>query len=213
MASPIRVMLAEDDPFAQRAVESYLSRATDIELVGIASDGEEAISLARELRPDVAIVDIHMPKLDGIDVTAQLTVPPLNCKVVCFTALGDDRTLMRAIQVGASGFLLKTDNPGLVLHGIRSAYSGDALVSPKLVANLLRVSTTQRSEPPPGLTPKEKQLLGLIGSGLTNTEIAEEMFLSHNSVKTYVSRLLTKLRRPNRAALAALAYEWSLVDR
>lgn len=213
MAPPIRVMLAEDDPLAQRAIETYLSRAVDIQLVGVASDGEEAVSLAHEVGPDVAIVDIHLPKLDGIGVTQQLTSPPLNCKVVCFTALGDDRTLMRALESGASGFLLKADNPGLVLHGVRSAYSGDALVSPKLVASLLRTSTTQHSDPPADLSDSDRRLLGLIGQGMTNAEIAEVMFLAPTTIKTYVSRLLAKLDRPNRAALAALAHEWRLVRR
>ena len=208
MAHPIRVLLAEDDPFAQEAVRAYLSRASDMELVGVAGDGEEALATARAVVPDVAIVDIHMPRLDGITVTARLV--PLGVKVVCFTALGDDRTLIRALDAGASGFLLKSDNPGLILHGVRSAYSGDALVSPKLVSALLR-GTVTRSEPPAHLTDVDRQLLGLIGSGLSNAEIAEQMHLAPSTIKTYVSRLLSRLDRPNRAALAALAYEWRLV--
>ena len=211
MEHRIRVLLVEDDPLAQRAVEAYLSRAKDMELVGIASDGEAAIPAAHELRPDVAIVDIHLPRLSGIEVTAKLTAPPLNCKVACFTALGDDRTLMQALQSGASGFLLKTDTPGLLIHGVRSAYNGDALISPKLVATLLRSSTTHHSEPPATLTNSDKKLLGLIGAGLSNLEIATTLHLAPSTIKTYVSRLLTKLNRPNRAALAALAYEWRLI--
>lgn len=212
MPPPIRVLLAEDDPLAQHAVKTYLSRATDIELVGVASDGAEAIRLARELTPDVAIVDLHMPQLDGIEVTAQITPPPLCCRVVCFTALGDDRTLLRAIQAGASGFLLKSDNPGLILHGVRSAYSGDALVSPKMVSSILRAATTRHTPPPAHLTDSDKQLLGHIGRGLSNADIATEMFLAPSTVKTYVSRILARLEQPNRAALAALAHSWGLVQ-
>ena len=213
MSPHIRVLLAEDDPLAQRAIETYLARATDLELVGIASDGAEAVRLAEDLLPDVAIVDLHMPHLDGIEVTARITALPVNCRVVCFTALGDDRSLVRALEAGASGFLLKSDNPGLVLHGVRSAYSGDALVSPKLVASLLRTVASRHTPPPDHLTDSDKELLGHVGRGLSNAEIAELLFLSPSTVKTYVSRLLSRLEQPNRAALAALAHTWGLVPR
>ena len=207
----IRVILAEDDPLAQHAIQAYLSRANDMVLVGVASDGAEAVRLAEELTPDVAIVDLHRPLLDGIEVTSRITTGPLNCKVVCFTALGDDRSLIRAIEAGASGFLLKSDNPALILHGVRSAFSGDALVSPKMVASLLRNATTQHTPPPDHLTASDKDLLGHIGRGLSNAEIAEVMFLAPSTIKTYVSRLLSRLAQPNRAALAALAHTWGLV--
>ncbi len=209
--APIRVLLAEDDPLARRAVDNYLSRTPDITLIGMATDGAEAVTMAAELRPDVVLVDIHMPRLDGIEVTRRVTSPPINAKAVCFTALGDDRTLTRAIQVGASGFLLKTDSPALIIHGIRSAYSGDALVSPKLVASLLR-DTLDRAAAPADLSSGDRKLLGLIGRGLSNAEIAEEMHLAVGTIKTYVSRLLLRYERPNRAALAALAYQWRLVE-
>ena len=205
----IRVLLAEDDPLAQQAIETYLSKPQDLSLVGIAPDGEQAIAMAQELSPDVAIVDIHMPKLNGLEVTKALV--PTGVKVLCFTALGDDQILRRALLAGASGFLLKSDSPGIVLHGVRSTYSGDSLVSPKLVAALLRASGP-RSTPPAHVTDKDQQLMALIGRGLSNAEIAERLFLAPNTVKTYVSRLLSQHNRPNRAALAALAFEWGLVD-
>lgn len=211
MAPMIRVLLAEDDPLAQHAIETYLSRANDIELVATAVDGEDAVAKATEVRPDVAIVDIHMPKMDGIDVTKKITAPPLNCKVLCFTALGDDSTLLRAIDAGASGFLLKSDSPGLVLHGVRSAFSGDSLVSPKLVSTLL-VNRRHRTEPPAELTTTDRQLLSLVGRGFSNAEIADELYLATSTVKTYVSRLLSRPQKPNRAALAAQAHEWGLVE-
>ena len=206
----IRVLLAEDDPLARRAVDNYLSRAADIELIGVAVDGEQAVKLATELRPDVCLVDVHMPKMDGIEVTRIVTAPPLNCRAVCFTALGDDRTLTRAIQMGASGFLLKTDSPALIMHGIRSAYSGDALVSPKLVATLLS-NTLARTAPPADLGQIDTQLLTLIGRGLSNAEIGEELHLATSTVKTYVSRLLRKTDSRSRAQLAARAHEWGVV--
>lgn len=163
-ARPIRVMLAEDDALAQQALAMYLMRVPDIELVGTAPDGESAVRLASQLCPDVVIVDIHLPKMDGIELTARLTAPPARTRVVCFTALGDDRIMHRALDAGASGFLLKSDSPGLILHGVRSAFSGDALVSPKLIASVLAASRL-RSTPPPTLTRVDRDLLRLIGRG------------------------------------------------
>lgn len=207
----IRVMLVEDDPLAQQAIKTYLSRSADIELVGVAGDGVEALELAPTLNPDVAIVDIHMPRMGGIELTERLTTPPSPIRVVCFTALGDDRVMLQALNAGASGFLLKSDSPGLILHGVRSAFSGDALVSPKLVAAVL-ANRRGQSPPPPDLSATDKELLGLIGRGLSNAEIAQELYLATSTVKTYVSRLLGRLERPNRASLAALAHEWGLVE-
>lgn len=211
VAPPIRVVLAEDDPLAQQAIATYLMRTADIELVGSASDGAEALDLARRLQPDVVIVDIHLPTLDGIELTARLTAPPSTMRVVCFTALGDDRVMHRALTAGASGFLLKSDSPGLILHGVRSAFSGDALVSPKLVAKIL-ASGRARSAPPPSLSRIDRDIMRLVGRGRSNAEIADELYLAPSTVKTYVSRLLGRLGKPNRAALAAQAHEWGLVD-
>ena len=207
---PIRVMLVEDDPLAQQAIKTYLSRPSDIDLVGVAGDGVGALELAKEVQPDVAIVDIHMPRMGGIELTQLLTTPPSAIRVVCFTALGDDRVMLQALNAGASGFLLKSDSPGLILHGVRSAFSGDALVSPKLVATVL--ANTRIRSTPPDLSDTDRELLSLIGKGLSNAEIAQELYLATSTVKTYVSRLLSRLDRPNRASLAALAHEWGLVD-
>lgn len=208
----IRVLLAEDDPFVHHAMTVYLENAADIELVGIASDGEAALALAHELRPDVAIVDIHLPKLDGVGLTARLCAPPLNCKVVCYTVLADDQTLRNALAAGASGFMIKTDRPGLVMHAVRSAYSGDALISPKLLVRLLQDAAPQ-SKPPEFLDAADLELIRLVGDGLSNAEIAEKLHLAPSTIKTYVSRLLTRLERPNRTSLAGLAYQWGLCGR
>lgn len=211
-AVPIRVVLADDDPMVHRAFEVYLSRSSGIEVVGIAGDGEQAYDMVHALRPDVLVTDVHMPKLNGIELTRRVSGPPLNIKVVCFTAIGDDRLLTEAIQQGATGFLLKADSPALIIHGIRCAYSGDSMVSPKLVSSLLRRTVERDEAPPPDLSPSDRNLLALIGKGLTNAQIAEETGLATATVKTYVSRLLTRFDRPNRAALAALAYSWRLVE-
>lgn len=210
VAQEIKVLLAEDDPLAQRAIAAYLSRAADLTLVGTASDGLAAVDMARRLQPQVALVDINMPRLGGIETTRRLTSTPLSCKVVCVTALADDMTLNRALDAGASGFLLKSDSPGLILHGIRAAYNGDALVSPKLVTGLLRERRTS-SVAPPNLSENDVRLLGWLGQGMSNSEIAVKMHLATSTVKGYVSRLLTQLDLPNRTALASKAHEWGLV--
>ncbi|PIE21166.1 MAG: DNA-binding response regulator [Arachnia propionica] len=211
METAIRVMVAEDDPLALRALRAYLDKAADCVLVGAVTDGSSAVELARSVKPDVAVLDIHMPILNGIEVTRKLTAPDIGCAVVCFTAFGDDETMMAALAAGASGFLLKTDSPGLVLHSIRSAYTGDSLVSPKLLANLLRRNRSA-SEPPVDLSENDLRLIALVGQGLSNAEIAQEVFLAPSTVKTYVSRLLTRLDRPNRTSLAILAHDWGLVS-
>lgn len=208
-ATPIQVLLAEDDPFVHRAMTRYLEGASGIELIGIGADGHSALALAHDLHPDVAIVDIHLPGMDGVELTAALCAAPLQCRVVCYTALADDQTLRRALAAGASGFMIKTDSPGLVLHAIRSAYSGDALVSPKLLVRLLQHSL-ERSTPPESLSTRDLQLVKLIGDGLSNADIAEVMHLAPNTIKTYVSRLLARLDTPNRTSIARLAYQWRL---
>lgn len=211
MGQHIKVLLAEDDPLVQRAVATYLSRASDLTLVGTAGDGLAAIDLAERLRPDVVIVDINMPRLGGIETTRRLTSPPNSCKVICVTALGDDLTLNRALDAGASGFLLKSDSPGLILHGIRAAFHGDALVSPKLVTSLLQATRRSTSLPPSHLSDTDVTLLGLLGQGQSNADIARQMHLATSTIKGYVSRLLTQLDLPNRTALASKAHEWGLV--
>ena len=205
----IRVMLVEDDPLAQQAIKTYLSRSADIELVGVAGDGVEALELAPTVNPDVAIVDIHMPRMGGIELTERLTTPPSSIRVVCFTALGDDRVMLQALNAGASGFLLKSDSPGLILHGVRSAFSGDALVSPKLVAAAL-ANRRGQSSPPPDLSATDKELLGLIGRGLSNAEIAQDLYVSEATVKTHVSNLLQKLGARDRVAAVVYAHRHGL---
>lgn len=206
----IRVLLAEDDELAQRAIASYLAAAQHMTLVGVAADGLAAIRLAKTVTADVAIVDIHLPKLNGIEVTRRLTSAPFNLKVLCFTALAGDSVLMDALAAGASGFLLKSDSPELIQHGIRAALEGDALISPQLVKQVL-AGRQARARPPADLSNLELELVRLVGSGLTNAQIGAQLNYSTSTVKTYVSRLLGRLGRANRAGLAALAYEWGLV--
>ncbi len=212
MSAPIiRVVVAEDDPLAQLAIESYVARVADIEIVGSAADGAPALELVKSLKPDVLLTDIHMPHMTGVELIRRvfaLAAPP---RVLCFTVLGDEHTMRTALEAGASGFLLKVDPPDMLIHGIRCAYHGDALVSPKLLATVLR-QFQRHSQPPSDLGDTELELVRLVGRGLDNSDISEAVFLAPSTVKTYVSRLLKKTDCRSRAQLAAKAHEWGLVE-
>ena len=212
MSAPtIRIVVAEDDPLAQMAIESYVARVDDIKIVGSATDGAPALELVKTLKPDVLLTDIHMPKMTGVELIRRvftLAEPP---RVLCFTVLGDEHTMRTALEAGASGFLLKVDPPDMLIHGIRCAYHGDALVSPKLLATVLK-QFQRHVQPPSDLGAMELELVRLVGKGLDNTDISEAVFLAPSTVKTYVSRLLKKTNCRSRAQLAAKAPEWGLVD-
>lgn len=212
MSTPIiRVVVAEDDPLAQMAIENYVARATDIEIVGSATDGAPALKLIESLKPDVLLTDIHMPGMNGVDLIRRVFTLPEPPRVLCFTVLGDENTMRSALEAGASGFLLKVDPPDMLVHGIRCAYHGDALVSPKLLAGVLRHFQRQAA-PPTDLIDTELELIRLVGAGMDNNEIAQSVFLAPSTVKTYISRLLKKTECRSRAQLAAKAHMWGLVE-
>lgn len=209
MSDKIRVVIAEDDPFARDTVQRYLASTPQIELVGVATDGTQGLQLIREHDPDVAILDHHMPGLSGVDVAKRVLAENLSCRVLIFTAMADENLLAKALEAGVTGLLLKSDHPRMVINGVLSAYSGDTLVSPKLVTSLLPM--LRRKTAPPDLTERDRELITLIGQGKSNAEIASELHLALSTVKSYTSKLLDKFNRPNRTALAALAYEWNLI--
>jgi len=210
METHIRVVIAEDDHFAVNVLQRYLSGAPSIEVVGIAHDGRQALQIAQELQPDVLITDLYMPWLDGIEVTRRVLADGLTCRVLIFTAVADETTMIKALEAGATGFLLKSDHPHMVVNGVLAAFSGDTLVSPKLITALLPM--LRRSTAPTDLSARDREFIALIGKGRSNAEIASETHLAVSTVKSYVSKLLEKFGRPNRTALAALAYEWNLID-
>lgn len=208
----IRVVAVEDDPLAQRAIRSYLSQVPDIELVGIASDGPAGLELIRRAEPDVLITDLHMPGMNGIALIEAVFELPNAPRSLCFTAVGDEPSMRAALAAGASGFLLKVDPPGLLVQAVRSAFEGDALVSPKLTAQVLR-SIGPSGSRPEGLSEADLELLNLVGAGLDNTDIGRNLHLAPSTVRTYVSRLLRKTESRSRAQLAARANAWGLVSR
>lgn len=212
MSNPvIRVVVAEDDPLAQMAIRSYVARVDDIEIVGMAPDGIPALELVKSQKPDVLLTDIHMPHMTGVELIREVFTLPDPPRVLCFTVLGDETTMRTALEAGASGFLLKVDPPEMLIQGIRITHHGDALVSPKLLASVLR-QFQRHNQPPSDLGETELELVKLVGRGMDNKEIADSVFLAPSTVKTYVSRLLKKTECRSRAQLAAKAHEWGLVD-
>ena len=219
--SPIRVVICEDDDLVRAGYAAVLDSQPDMAVVGQAGDGAEAVSLIRDLRPDVAVMDIHMPRLSGIEVTARLAEQPdpHPVRVLMVTTFNLDEYVYEALRAGASGFLLKDAPLPELIAGVRTVAKGEALLAPAVTRRLigeyaLRIRPadptppTVRSDP---LTEREHQVLLLMAEGLTNGEIAERMMIAHETVKTHVSRILTKLRLRDRVQAVVFAYRSGLV--
>jgi len=214
----IRVLIAEDQAMVRRGLRLLLQDSPDIAVIGEAVDGPDAISLARELRPDVCLVDIQMPRLDGIDVTRALAGPGVHdpLRVVILTTFDLDEYVYGALQAGAVGFLLKDSGPALLAEAVRAAHVGDALVSPQITMRLLeQLGPAKRPMRGPAapLTERETELIVLLARGRTNAEIAQELFVSLGTVKAHVANLQDKLQLRNRTEIAAWAWENRLVPR
>ncbi|MER7706854.1 response regulator transcription factor [Kitasatospora sp. NPDC097605] len=221
MTSPlpvVRVLLADDQPLVRAALEMVITEAPDLEVVGEAATGAEAVRLAGELRPDVVVMDLRMPVLDGIEATRQVTAAPGAARVVVLTTFDEDENVHAALRAGASGFLVKDMALDDILGAIRVVAAGDALIAPSVTRRLIAEFAARpvTAPPPPadrltGITDREREILTLVGRGLSNTEIAAELVLSTATVKTYMTRLLTKLAARDRVHLVILAYESGLV--
>ncbi|MEW2395458.1 response regulator transcription factor [Streptomyces sp. NPDC046862] len=211
----IRVLVADDQDLVRTGFRLILEAQPGVHVVGEAADGAECVGAARRLRPDVCLVDIRMPRLDGIEVTRLLAGPgvvdPL--KVVLVTTFDQDDYVASALRSGACGFLLKDASPALLVEAVRAAARGDALVSPAVTARLLRrLEEHERTATPPGpvrgvLSGRELDIVRLVAVGRTNQEICAELFLSLSSVKTYLGRIQGKLDARNRVEIAAWAWE------
>lgn len=211
----IRVLLADDQEMVRTGFRMILEAAGDITVVGEAADGRTAVDLARRLRPDVCLLDIRMPGLDGLEATRVLAGPDAvdPIRVVVVTTFDLDEYVHTALVNGASGFLLKDAGPALLVEAVRAAARGDALVSPQVTLRLLRhvtESTTARAavpEPVEALTEREEEALRLVAQGHTNAEMAELLFVSPSTVKSHLASLQTKLGARNRVELAAYAWQ------
>jgi DNA-binding NarL/FixJ family response regulator len=206
----ISVLLADDQAMVRSGLRLVLSGEPDIKVVAEASDGVEAVELARRVRPDVCLVDIRMPRLDGIEVTRALAGPgvPNPLRVVVVTTFDLDEYVYGALRGGAAGFILKDAGPALLAEAVRAANAGDALVSPSITVRLLRQLTEVHKGPTARpLSERELEVVRAIARGRTNAEIAAELFISLSTVKSHVSGIQTKLGVRNRVGIAAWAWE------
>ncbi|MCM2389684.1 response regulator [Streptomyces albipurpureus] len=214
----IKVLLADDQAMIRRGLRLILEDQPDITVIGEAADGAETVAMARRLRPDVCLVDIRMPRLDGIEVTRALAGPrlPDPLRVVIVTTFDLDEYVYGALRAGAVGFVLKDVGPALLVEAIRAANTGDALISPSITLRLLRqlapVKAANAPRPDRPLSDRELEVTRAIARGRTNREIAAGLFISLSTVKSHLSTIQTKLGLRNRVEVAAWAWESRLMD-
>ncbi|HZX07970.1 response regulator transcription factor [Kribbella sp.] len=214
----VRVLLVDDQPLMIVGLRMVVDDAPDLEFAGSATNGREAVSQVRELRPDVVVMDVRMPEMDGIRATRVVTAEPDAPKVLVLTTFDDDEYVYGALRAGASGFLLKSMALDDVLGAIRTVAVGDALIAPSVTRRLLGTFVS-RSGPGAdrpvrsidGVTEREREVLCLVGRGMSNAEISQHLFISVATAKTHVARLLTKLEARDRVHLVIAAYEAGLV--
>ncbi|WP_214409228.1 response regulator [Sphaerisporangium fuscum] len=218
--APIKVLLADDERLVRSGFKVLLDLEEDITVVGEATDGAEAVERARATRPDVVLMDIRMPKLDGIQAAAQIagTRGLEQVRVIILTTYDTDEYVFDALQAGASGFLLKDAGPAELLHAVRVVAAGEALLAPRITRRLIGRFTAQRKAARAGedrlavLTEREREVLALVGQGLSNHEIGVELSLSPATARTHVSHAMAKLGARDRAQLVVIAYRTGLVD-
>ncbi|MFC4564707.1 response regulator [Nocardiopsis mangrovi] len=214
----IRVALADDQALVRAGFRALLDSAPDITVVGEAGDGQEAVRLAAAERPDVVLMDIRMPVLDGLAATKRILADPGldGVRIIILTTFDLDEYIFDALSTGASGFLVKDTEPEDLLQGVRVVARGDALLSPNVTRRLIADYARRPRRPEQvvrldGLTEREREVLALVGAGLSNAEIAERLVVSPATAKTHVSRAMVKLRVRDRAQLVVIAYESGLV--
>ena len=214
----VRVLVADDQELIRTGLTTILDAQPDIEVIGEAADGREAVALARELRPDVCLFDIRMPDMDGIEATRQLAGPDVDdpMAIVIITTFDLDEYVHGALKAGARGFLLKDAGPALLVQAIHSAADGDALIAPSVTARLLAafsdtLTGTPPAQPAEPLTAREEEVLVTVANGRTNAEIAAELHISLSTAKTHLASLMSKLGARNRVEIAMWAYETNRV--
>jgi DNA-binding NarL/FixJ family response regulator len=216
----IRLLLVDDEDLVRFGLRTILDLSDDIDVVGEASDGAQAVSAARALRPEVVLMDIRMPRVDGLAATRQILDQPDPPKVVILTTFHLDEYVYSALQAGASGFLLKDTPPRQIVAAIRAVAAGSEMLSPAVTRRLIAEYVAPRDHPQriesrrklALLSDRERDVLTLIGRGLSNADAAQNLFMSEATIKTYVSRMLTKLGLANRTQAAILAHEAGLYD-
>jgi DNA-binding NarL/FixJ family response regulator len=215
----IRVVIVDDQALVRAGFRVLLDSEPDVEVVGEAANGEEAILLARRYRPDVVLMDIRMPDIDGLEATRLIAADPelASVKVLILTTFESDENIFAALRAGASGFLLKDTEPTELLHGVRVVADGAALLAPSVTRRLIAELAARpprhpaRPEQLDRLTDREREVMALVAAGLNNAQIAKRLTVSAATVKTHVSRTMGKLGAHDRAQLVVLAYETGLV--
>ena len=217
----INLLLADDQAMVRAGFRMVLDAQPDMSVVGEAGDGHEACQLVAQLAPDVALMDIRMPVMDGVAATRRITAEHPECKVLVLTTFDLDEYVFSALQAGASGFLLKDAGPAELLAGIRAIHSGEAVVAPSATRRLLErfvpslpVGSTDRRTGDERLTPlteREREVLTCVGQGMTNSEIAGHLFLAEATVKTHIGHVLAKMGLRDRVQMVVLAYDTGLV--
>ena len=224
MSDPrIRVILVDDDPLVRAGLGMILNGATDIEIVGEAADGIDAVALADDVSADIVLMDIRMPRMDGLEATRQLVRRPNPPKVIVLTTFDADEFVARALADGAAGFLLKDTRPADIVDGVRRVARGEPILSPTVTAQLIRQFTNGASDRAADgrsaeamalidrLTEREREVAVAVGRGKSNTEIAAELYVSVATVKAYVSRVLDKLDASNRVQIAIRVHDAGLI--
>jgi DNA-binding NarL/FixJ family response regulator len=210
----IRVLIADDQDIVRAGLAIILDGQPDIDVVGQATNGREAVTMAHQLRPDVCLFDIRMPQLDGVEATRQLAGPGVEdpVAVIVITTFDTDEYVHGALKAGARGFLLKDAGPDLLVQAIRAAAAGDALIAPSVTARLLAAFSSVAGRTPPthpaeALTDREEEVVLTVARGRTNPEIADELHISLSTVKTHLAAVMSKLGARNRVEIAMWAYE------
>lgn len=217
--APIRVLIADDQDIVRAGLRMILDAQPGIEVAGEAADGREAVALARRIRPDVCLLDIRMPGVDGIEATRQLAGPHVDdpLPIVVITTFDLDEYVHGALKAGARGFLLKDAGPALLAQAVQAAAHGDALIAPRITARLLATFAaahrpSRPAQPIEPLTSREEEVLTAVARGWTNTEVADDLHISTSTVKTHLANLMRKLDARNRVELAMWAYETGRVS-
>ncbi|HEY8646026.1 MAG TPA: response regulator transcription factor [Gaiellaceae bacterium] len=214
----IRVLIADDQAVVRGGLQLILEAQDDLEVIGQAADGAEAIELVRKLQPDVVLMDIRMPVLDGIEATRQLAAAEADTRVLILTTYGLDEYVYDALKAGAAGFLLKTDSPERLVEAVRVVATGEALLAPEITRRLINrflAAPPPNANPPntlTDLTARERQVLEQLARGHSNSEIAKTLYVSEGTVKTHVARILAKLDLRNRVQAVVYAYECGLIQ-
>ncbi|MGX1502958.1 UNVERIFIED_CONTAM: DNA-binding NarL/FixJ family response regulator [Streptomyces graminofaciens] len=216
---PVRVLLVDDQPLVRAGLRVLIADSPGLEIAGEAGTGEQAVRLAEDVRPDVVVMDIRMPGMDGIEATGRITAGPSAARVLVLTTFDDDEYVYGALRAGASGFLVKDMDLDDILAAVRVVAAGDALIAPSVTRRLIEEFAARPKPPaiPPhpaidGVTDREREVLTLIGRGLSNGEIADRLCISPATAKAHVGRLFTKLAARDRVQLVIIAYELGLVS-